>query len=105
MIARPSAARFKPWRVGARAGLPRAAPMVSARKFSTIRSLLASRDRASAQPLHIKRLQLSDMLWVGRRQCGGTLGKRRIDPHGVDLLLHRLRLGTDQIQLSVPAPR
>ena len=50
-------------------------------------------------------LKLGDVFWIGRCEGGGTLGSRRIDPPGVDLLLGLLCLGADRLQFPVPAQR
>src|ERR1700752_2395813 len=60
-------------------------------------------------PFRVKGLEeashISHTLRIGRGQRGGTLGLRRIDPDGVDLLLGLLGDVADHRHLALPAAR
>src|SRR5689334_6474849 len=49
--------------------------------------------------------EVGDTLGIGQRQRCGTLGLRRIDPDGVDLLLGLFGDVADQFDLALPAAR
>src|SRR6185503_775017 len=63
------------------------------------------RNQPGTRPSSIERLEVSHAFRIGRRECRGALGFRRIDPHGVDLLLGLLGDVADHLDLALPATR
>src|ERR1700680_3214938 len=85
--------------------LSRAPSHVSSRGASGWSMVSEPRSCARSAAHIVRHLQVSDTLRIGGRQCGGTLGPRRIDPHSVDLLLGLLCPRADHLQFPVPTSR
>src|SRR5438445_9519156 len=63
------------------------------------------RNQPGTRPSSLGRLEVSHALRIGRCECGGALGLRRVDPDGVDFLLGLLGDVADQLHLALPAAR